>query len=191
MIGLIKTQRKDRSEKQMPIPLLWLGAGLGSLALGHHLHKEQQRNRLTVGRFPGEDSVKVKPQNGAVVCCGIYGVFEHSGIWFDDQIIELKGNGLIRAISPQRFLANRSGEQIYVACNAQRQVLVKSECASRAVSMIFNYAPYDLFKNNCHRFSWQCVSGQSDMVTQFSDLNDRLAESFLTPVHWQPAAIHF
>ncbi|WP_416308380.1 hypothetical protein [Neptunicella sp. SCSIO 80796] len=175
----------------MPIPLLWLGAGLGSLALGHHIHKEQQRSRYTVGYFPGEDHLMVTPRNGSVVCCGIYGVFEHSGIWFDDQIIELKGNGLIRAISPARFLANRSGERIFVACDAQKQPLLERQCANRAVARIFNYDRYDLFQNNCHRFTWQCVSGQSTKVTQFSDLNDKLSELFSTPVHWQPAEVNF
>lgn len=48
---------------------------------------------------------------GAIVCCGVGGVLEHTGIWTEDNmIIEFDGNGLIKPISPTRFIKERSGK---------------------------------------------------------------------------------
>ena len=66
----------------------------------------------------------VKPIFGAIVYCGIAGVLDHTGIWLDDNtIVELDGNGLIKPISSQRFLAERSGKQIFIACDSLAQPL--------------------------------------------------------------------
>lgn len=172
----------------MPLPLVWLGAGAAALYAGTKFTRELQKSRGYINHFPGESKIPVKPTDGAVVCCGIYEVFQHSGIWVDGQIIELRGNGLIRAISPERFLSERSGNVIYVACDESLSPLVREGAAESAASRVFEYSEYDLIENNCHRFTLSCATGANQAATRFSDLNQGLQQLFKTPIHWQPLA---
>jgi hypothetical protein len=142
-----------------------------------------------VKHYPGELTHKVEPLDGAAVCCGIYGVFEHTGIWVDGNIIELKGNGLIRAISPSRFTNGRSGNVIYLACDDNRLPLLDSGSASRAVSRLYEYSDYNIISNNCHKFAWNCVSGSKQRMTSFYDFNTALARHFSTQLSWCPIDI--
>ncbi|GGO72919.1 hypothetical protein [Bowmanella pacifica] len=170
----------------MPLPLLWLGVGLGALAAGKHLARHQVRH--SVLHHPGESAQSVLVADGAVVCCGVFGVFDHSGIWMDGNVIELNGNGLIRAVSPQRFLANRSGNTIYVACDSAGNVLADALAAERAAARLFEYSAYDLLRNNCHQFVQSCLVPQGECVTLFNELNLSLARHFRQPLSWRPAA---
>ena len=170
----------------MPLPLVWLGAGVAALYAGSKLAREHQKYKGHINHFPGECHHSVKPVNGAIVCCGIYELFQHTGIWVDNEIIELKGNGLVRAISPQRFIDDRSGNRIYVACDESLQPLVSDNCAERATSRIFEFQEYDLIDNNCHRFTLQCALGRDLEATRFADLNESLNSNFNTRIHWQP-----
>lgn len=168
----------------MAFPLLLLGAS-AILVLASNKHSKQGSSRL----LAKNGQKWVKPQNGAIVSCGIFGVFEHSGIWLDGNIIELKGNGLIRGISPKRFLQNRSGKQIYVACGNNDRPVTDNTVAMRASEKLFHYSQYDLIRNNCHKFVWSCVSGKSTALTGFSELNSLLAEHYDCEIHWQKAEI--
>ena len=171
----------------MPAPLFWLGAStVAMLAAAKYSEEVNQQNQGYVGTFPGDGCHKVDPVDGAIMCCGVYQVFEHSGIWVDGSIVELKGNGLIRGVSPNRFLQNRSGEQIFVACDPHNRPLSAKGTASRAASRLFEYSEYDVIQNNCHKFVWQCISGEQSPLTGFSELNRLKASKFDHPIHWQP-----
>jgi hypothetical protein len=169
----------------MPVPLLWLGAGvIASLAAVKYSNDKKLQE--SVSSLPGNTDIKVVPKNGAIVTCGVYGLFEHTGIWVDGNILELKGNGLIRGISPKRFLQERSGDDIYIACGSNNIPLIQPETAERAISRIFSYSEYDVFNNNCHKFVWHCISGEDIPLTRFSALNQKIAERFATTIHWHP-----
>jgi hypothetical protein len=163
----------------MPIPFLWIGAGAAIFA---GVKVADKRHSALTG-------AAVVPVDGAIVSCGIFGVFEHTGVWLDGNIIELKGNGLIRAISAARFLAQRSGELISVACNEKGEPLVAGQAAERAVSKLYQYSEYDVLKNNCHRFVWHCISGSNEPLTRFSDLHKRLEKHFHCQVCWPKAEL--
>jgi hypothetical protein len=167
----------------MPAPLFWLGAGAIAM-LASAKYSNDKRLEESVASLPGNSEMQVKPVNGAIVTCGIYGLFEHTGIWVDGNILELKGNGLIRGISPNRFLQERSGEFIYIACDKNHTPLVDADAAERAISRLFTYSEYDVIKNNCHKFVWYCISGEDVSLTRFSDLNAKIAERFSTIIHW-------
>ncbi len=172
----------------MALPLLWLGAGaLALLATKEYSNETRIKSRIAL--MPSEGKQSVIPVDGAIVSCGIYGLFEHTGIWLDGNIIELKGNGLIRGISTKRFLQNRSGEFIYIACDQAEQPLVAELAAKRATEQLFQYSEYHLFKNNCHKFVWQCISGEKQQLTRFSDLNSKMAAFFNSSIHWQKALV--
>lgn len=173
----------------MALPLIWLGAGLAAAYAGTKLAREKQVADGHIQHFPGDCDIAVEPLDGAIVCCGIYEVFQHTGIWVDGQIVELRGNGLIRGISPTRFLHDRSGNRIYVACDEHLVPLVDPQAVVRGVERVFEYSEYDLIKNNCHRFVHQCVTGSSRVITRFAELNEALSQHFNTVIHWQPAAI--
>ena len=93
----------------MPLPLLWLGAVAASLFAVKELaddRKEQQRKRRysrdaesyselkrhesPIATYPTDllsTEEKVKPEIGSLVCCGIGGLLEHTGIWVGDNTI--------------------------------------------------------------------------------------------------------
>ncbi|NVK56193.1 MAG: hypothetical protein HWE26_11285 [Alteromonadaceae bacterium] len=141
---------------------------------------------MNVKVYPGESKRLVDPVDGAIVCCGIYGLFEHTGIWLEDHIIELHGSGLVKAVSPQRFLTDRSGERIYIACNAQLQPLVHVGTSERAIERIFTYINYNTLTHNCHRFTTECVTGLRSDVCSFSEFNAAISKFFKTALFWQP-----
>ncbi|WP_371373235.1 lecithin retinol acyltransferase family protein [Thalassotalea aquiviva] len=196
----------------MPLPLLWVGAAVLSAVAVSEINENRKsaekrrfssnevRKRKTqpqsghsrhhsgVEKFPSEvfsttTLAQVKP--GAIVCCGLGGVLEHTGILVDDAtIVELHGSGLIRAVSPMRFLANRSGKEIFVACDSHAKALGNMAIATRAINQIYQYQKYDLFKNNCHRFAWQCISGEPQTLTTFHQLNQLVSTYFDRQIYW-------
>jgi len=169
----------------MPAPLLWLGASAIAILAGAK-YSNDKRLEESVNGLPGDSVIEVEPVNGAIVTCGVYGVFEHTGIWVDGNILELKGNGLIRGVSPNRFLQERSGDYIYIACDNNNTPLIQADAADRAISQLFSYSEYDVIKNNCHKFVWHCISGEDIPLTRFSELNQKIAERFATSIHWHP-----
>lgn len=123
---------------------------------------------------------------GAVIACEIFHLFEHTGIYLGDGlIVELQGTGLVRAISPNRFLAGRSGEELLVACSRTGEILANAEVAKRASAQIFTCQEYDLLLNNCHRFTYACVSGKNEPVTSFFDLKLALKTFWRQEISWQ------
>jgi hypothetical protein len=191
----------------MPIPLLWLGAAAVSAFAVKELaqdRKKQQRKRSysqhaqnlqmlkqhesPIVQYPTDffsTAEKVKPEVGAIVCCGVGGILDHTGIWVgDNTIVELDGNGLIKAISAQRFTKERSGKHIYIACDSKTKPIASELAAQRAQQQIFQYRDYHLIENNCHQFIWQCFKPHDDPLTTFKALNVRLAKLFNRKVYW-------
>lgn len=169
----------------MPAPLIWLGAGIAALYASDKMAKANQESRQRIHHYPGEGTSLVKPVNGALVCCGIYGMFDHTGIWVEGDIIELKGNGLIRGVSPERFMANRSGEQIFILCDINGNPLIAPSTDISAVAKLYQYSEYHVLSNNCHRFVWNCITGENQKITSFKELNDKLHQLFQCPLSWQ------
>lgn len=170
----------------MALPLLGLGAAIVAAYAGGKISQNKQKSAGIVGAFPGEAKYPITPVDGAVLICGVYGFFEHSGIWCDGKIVELKGNGLVRAISPERFIGERSGETIYIAGDVSGNPFADTEAMQRAVAEVYQYYDYDVIKCNCHQFSWRCVSGSTEVLTRFSELNAKLSGYFSSPVYWYP-----
>ncbi|QYJ96308.1 lecithin retinol acyltransferase family protein [Shewanella alkalitolerans] len=192
----------------MALPLLWLGgAALGAAFIADAKQKQRQ---LTLDRRLGRapkapegkrvsplapsvlhlGEVKVTPPPGALVCCFVFGVIEHTGIWLgDDTLVELHGSGLIRPVSSKRFLAGRTGSRIFVACDHQHRPLIGESVLKRAQQAIYQYRDYDLFDNNCHRFVWYCLTGEELSISSFDKFNRLLASHFAQAIYWDEAAI--
>jgi len=191
----------------MPLPLLWLGAAaISALAVKgladdrktqqrkrQHYRKVQtladlDRHESPIGIYPSDvlaTEQKVKPKVGSIVCCGIGGILDHTGIWVDeDTIIELDGEGLIKPISVQRFTKERSGKDIFIACDSNALPLCSDIAAQRALAQIFQVQDYHLIDNNCHQFIWQCFAPEMPMVSTFKTLNVNLAKFFDRKIYW-------
>lgn len=196
----------------MPLPLILLGAGLvgAAAAVGaanaNEKAKKSERARLALDetdphvngkngavKLPSEiltSDITVKPVPGAIVSCSVFSAFDHTGIWMENNVIvELHGTGLIKAVSPQRFLNNRSGSAMFVACDSQGEPLVADETMGRAANEIYNYWQYDMVKNNCYRFCWQCISGDDRKVATFTEFNNALAQLHGKKVYWDKALL--
>jgi len=191
----------------MPLPLLWLGAAAVSALAVKGLaddRKTQQRQRKKyykvqtladlnrhespIAIYPSDvltTEQKVKPKVGAVVCCGVGGLLDHTGIWVDDNtIVELDGEGLIKPISVKRFTKERSGKQIFIACDSQAQPLASDLAAQKALSQLFQLRDYHMIENNCHQFIWQCFKNDKDNISTFKELNLHLAQYFDRKIYW-------
>ncbi|QOL24548.1 hypothetical protein LP316_09270 [Thalassotalea sp. LPB0316] len=194
----------------MPLPILWLGAAaVSALAIKSAADERKQTyqaRRLQSGaqRYGGErgkavaiyptdlfhSEVCVEPAIGSVVCCGIGGLFEHTGIWVgDNTIVELDGNGLIKPVSASRFLGNRSGDNIFVACDSNAVPLALPDIAERALGQIYQYQDYHLIENNCHQFVWHLFDQLKAPITSFSALNENLAKYYDRVIYWDLAKV--
>jgi len=128
---------------------------------------------------------EVTPKIGAIVCCGLGGILDHTGIYVgDNTIVELAGDGLVKAVSMERFLSERSGKKIFIACDSKAQPLVNDLVAEKAVKQVFNYYEYDVISNNCHRFIWQCFAQRDDDLSTFKTLSYKIAEYYNRVVYW-------
>lgn len=191
----------------MALPLLWLGAAALSALAADELaddRKKQQEKRFSqrspqtladlkchespVATYPTDffSTVQsVKPEIGAIVCCGIAGILDHTGIWLgDNSVVELDGNGLIKPVSSQRFIDERSGKRIFIACDSLAEPLVSEMAANNAAQQLFQYRDYHMLDNNCHQFVWQCFNDKSGSVTTFRQLNDKVAQFFNRKIYW-------
>lgn len=175
----------------MPAPLLWLGAACLGLYASNKASDAYLKSTNAVRCLPGESSKRVTPRNGSVVTCGIYSVLDHTGVWVNGNIYELSGSGLIRTVSPERFLDNRSGDKIYVACDDTYFPLASPEVAKRCTQNLYELRDYHLFENNCHQFVLEMLTGEKGKITSFSELNEALSALFLTSINWHEANINF
>ncbi|WP_448213441.1 lecithin retinol acyltransferase family protein [Colwellia sp. MEBiC06753] len=190
----------------MPLPLFWLGAAaISALAVKEladdrkkqqHQRRDYSSERLNpldidkspVAIYPSElfnTEQIATPTVGSILCCGIGGLLDHTGIWVgDNTIIELDGNGLVKPVSKERFTKERSGKHIFVACDANAIPLSDEVAAHRAIQQIYQYREYDLIKNNCHHFVWQCFEPGAQRLTTFSALNKKIAKRFNQKIYW-------
>ena len=135
-------------------------------------------------------SHRLIPENGSVVCCDIFGAFTHTGIWLNGGVVELAGSGLVRSVSPQRFLHDRSGDRIFIMGDAHANVLCHHDAAENAQQRIFEYIHYDVMSNNCNRFVASCYGlANTHEIMLFDELTEKLSNFFKCPLVFYPVAI--
>lgn len=179
----------------MSLPLLLVGAAVGSL-FAHDKQKDflkaqdnsRRHNNSPTGRDPSEilPSPLSSPMVvGAVVCCEVYEAFLHTAVVIDvNTIVELHGSGLIRAVSKDRFLRERSGKNIFIACDLRGKPHTFSDIESLASADIYNFYEYDLLKSNCYRHTWKWLCGEDASIENFSDFNHKLSCKLNEKIYW-------
>lgn len=175
----------------MPAPLFWLGAAILGAYTANEANSAYLKRKRVIDAMPGESPHYTTPVNGAIVSCGIYGVLDHTGIWVDGNIYELAGSGLVRCVTPERFVGERSGEQVYIACDPYNNALFDINAADTAQSLLFSTLDYHLLTQNCHKFVADVLAKQSVDITSFSDLNTFLHDFFNSPIRWNLTQINF
>lgn len=114
---------------------------------------------------------KVKPLTGSIVHCDLMaGLAEHSGVFTIGKIVELEGSGSIREINPETFMGSsimRTAISIYVACNAEGEVLNDYNISLRAREMVRKKRDYNLILDNCHQFTSGCITGNFENADNF------------------------
>jgi len=173
----------------MPAPLIWIGGAMLSAYTANKANTAYLKRKMLVDAMPGESQHISVPVNGSIVTCGIYGVLDHTGIWLNGNIYELSGKGLVRCLSPNRFLGDRSGSKIYVACNLANEPLFDTDASARAKDLLFTILDYHLLKQNCHKFVARLLANYELDITSFSDLNTFLSEFFKSPIRWNMTGI--
>ena len=197
----------------MPLPLIWLGAAAFSALAVKGLaddRKLQQRKRFNsysaltladlerhqspIATYPSDmftTEQLVTPTIGAIVCCGIGGLLDHTGIWIgDNTIIEVDGNGLVKPVSPQRFTHTRSGKGIFIACDSLGTPLASEKAAQQAIAQMYQVRDYHLFDNNCHQFIWQCLQSNAKAITTFKALSLNVAQLYDRVVYWDSCDLY-
>lgn len=174
----------------MPAPLLWLGAAALGAYTANQANTAYLKRKMVVDAMPGESKQRSVPVNGSIVTCGIYGVLDHTGIWVDGNIYELSGKGLVRCLSPNRFLGDRTGNKIYVACDPFDNVLYDFDACERAKALLFTLLDYHLVNENCHKFVAQLIANKSVDITSFTGLNTFLSQFFDTSIRWNLTEIN-
>lgn len=109
---------------------------------------------------------KVRPLEGCIVYCRLARQVEHSGIYIGNgYIVHLDGNGNIELVRPKKFLERLDGwnpsMSIYISCVGTDPIRSR-KIANRAKDRIGRNNGYDLFSNNCHRFTSSCITGDLD-----------------------------
>lgn len=106
------------------------------------------------------DTVFVEPVPGSVVYCDLAaGFIEHSGIYIGNgRIVALERDGRIVARTPEGFMKGTTAFCIYVSCSGDHAV-GSPEAAERAREKIGSRRNYNFATDNCHHFSYGCLSG--------------------------------
>ena len=148
---------------------------------------------------------KVKPKIGSLVATSLtFGFLDHSGIYIGNgMIIEQHGNHTLKKVSFEKF-QNGDNEiksrglsiSIQIACDSNGNPLSSKEVAKRAIELYNNkerrFKEYDIISNNCHQFSWHCISGDyHDTLTKFSTLEERVARFYGYRIYWDDLDINY
>lgn len=100
---------------------------------------------------------------GALVFCDLAIKLEHSGIFIGDKtIVELDGDGNIRKVDYSTFLNDslfRTGINIFTFTDLSGRVLGSQSTSDRARFKVGEKVKYNLFFENCHKFSAGCMTG--------------------------------
>lgn len=165
----------------MPLPALALAGLVAGVAINSKL-LEHNRRRVTSRRY-------ITPKFGSIVCCEIYQELEHTGIWIaDDVIIEFSNNGLVKAMSAERFLKGRSGGTIFVATKPNGDPFALQDCGNSALNCVYSFCEYDLFRNNCHSFVARCI-GAHDTITTFTELHRLIETKSNSVISWDKVKV--
>ena len=111
----------------------------------------------------------VTPERGTVVYCDLAVLGEHTGIYMGGgHIIHLNGSGEIERVGSQTFIDRLNGNNnaltIFCPVDSKGQVISFDKIADRAEAVLGSKRNYNILTDNCHRFTYYCLTGNSDFL---------------------------
>ncbi len=116
---------------------------------------------------------KVTPLPGSIVLCDLFGGEYHSGIYVGgNKIVHLEGSGDICKVSPEEFLKRLGGltdaKIIYISCDKNSSPISDTAIVERALNKIGSSRDYNLLFDNCHQFTYGCITGDFENPINFT-----------------------
>lgn len=108
-----------------------------------------------------------EPARGGIVWCELAGGYvTHSGIYTgNNRIVHLSGDGEVLCSDRKGFMARLNGlnpaMSVYTDCQGRLPV-GNIAAAGRALRALGSRRQYHLLKENCHRFTAECLTGRPD-----------------------------
>ena len=108
------------------------------------------------------------PKTGSVVYCNLDIGAEHSGIYIGKgKIVHLNGDGNIEKVDAETFVSRLGGFNpavtIYCPQNKNGEIMGFADAAKRARIEIGHTRDYNLAWNNCHTFTYYCLTGDTSL----------------------------
>ena len=133
------------------------------------------------------------PIVGSVLYCNLAFAFEHTGIYVgDEMVVHLNGDGIVEKVTLQDFTArlegNNPSRSIFCATDINGKSIGSKVVADKALDMIGSYRKYNLVLDNCHCFTYYCLTGRKTNIGSFNMIQEVLKQRFGL-INWR--AINF
>ena len=149
---------------------------------------DYRKLRKTVSRLFKTKKEYPKGEKGSVVYCDLLEFIEHSGVFLgDNKIAHLNGDGEYEVVSFKTFVERLWGINptisIFISYKDGEPVGDK-EIYKRAKKKLNKKTTYNLFSNNCHRFTAYCITGdEHNDITTWIELKE-VAQQYLQSYEW-------
>ena len=136
----------------------------------------------------------LEPAVGSIVYCRLALAVEHSGIYVGhNRIVHLNGSGRIELVSPRVFCGRLNGKNpasiIFCPIAEDGKLLGNKKVAERALNKVGRYTNYNVFMNNCHKFTATCVTGKNEVCNSFKCL-EKLIEAQYGEYRWRASSLN-
>ena len=136
---------------------------------------------------------EMKPKVGSVLHCSLLQTVEHTGIYVGwNKVVHLNGDGIIEKVSYAEFIGRLDGMNptIAICCpvDQDNNPIGDKVVAKRARSFFGQYRDYNLITDNCHKFTYYCLTGTTLPIVMFNDIESALDERYdfcgWEPIDW-------
>lgn len=135
----------------------------------------------------------MKPKVGSVLHYTLVHTAEHTGNYVGyNKVVHLNGDVLIEKVGYAEFISRLDGMNptLAICCPVDRNnnPIGDRKVAERARSIVGQYRDYNLIFDNCHKFTYYCLTGKTLPVVMFhtveSALKDRYDFRGWEPIDW-------
>ena len=135
-------------------------------------------------------ATNIKPKIGSVLYCNLAFLVEHTGIYVGSgKVVHLDGDGKIEKVSFDKFVGRLEGANpaIAICCpvDIRNKPIGDKVVAERALSLVGKRRNYNLLFDNCHMFTYYCLTGKSLQVGTFRAVEEAVKEKYAFS-DWEP-----
>ena len=131
-----------------------------------------------------------RPKIGSVLYCNLAFVAEHTGIYVGrGKVVHLDGDGKIEKVSFDKFISRLEGinPTIAICCPVdwKNRPIGDKQVAERALRLVGTYRDYNLIFDNCHKFTYYCLTGKTIPIVMFHTIENALKAKYAFS-DWEP-----